>query len=57
MAIIAICVDDLVLAGRSLAVVLSAKSVVSSAFRAKDQGPISSILGIAVSRDRAQRNS
>ncbi|TYZ68862.1 hypothetical protein PybrP1_003773 [[Pythium] brassicae (nom. inval.)] len=55
MAIIAIYVDDLVLAGRSVAVMQGIKAVVSKAFRAKDLGSISSSLGIDVSRDRAQR--
>lgn len=53
--IVAIYVDDLVLIAKTRGEVAEMKAGIQKAFRAKDMGPVSYIVGIKVVRDRRQR--
>jgi hypothetical protein len=54
--VIAIWVDDLVLVGWSLEVLLAFKSSIAKAFEMKDLGEVSNLLGIQVTRDRIEKS-
>ena len=53
--ILALYVDDIVLFARDMQALRQIKGVLSKTFNMKDLGPVTTILGIRVRRDRAQR--
>ena len=53
--ILALYVDDIVLVARDIQAIQWIKGTLSKSFNMKDLGPISTVLGIQVQRDRAQR--
>jgi Reverse transcriptase (RNA-dependent DNA polymerase) len=53
--ILALYVDDIVLLARQMQALESVKTALSKAFKMKDLGPISTVLGMRVRRDRARR--